>query len=144
MRIAGAVTLAARLSALLADSAGRSDGAATVAPGERPTSGRLAVPTETGELLLDAVEIHWIAARDYHAVVHARGKTYRVRESLAALEARLDPARFVRVHRSAIVQLDQVRELLLGAAGAEASVVLRDGTRVPVSRRRVAQVRSLL
>ena len=80
-------------------------------------------------------------------MVHAGGKAYAVRESLATLEARLDPAHFLRVHRSAIVRLDQVRELRVPGSGnraAQASVVLRDGTRVPVSRRRLAQVRSLL
>jgi two-component system, LytTR family, response regulator len=146
-RIAAAVTLASRLSALLAEAGGRPGGPGGAPAGARDprAGGRLAVPTETGELLLDAGEVEWIAARDYHAVVHARGKAYRVRESLATLEARLDPARFVRVHRSAIVQLDQVRELRLGGpSGDDAAVVLRDGTRVPVSRRRLAQVRSLL
>jgi two-component system LytT family response regulator len=66
------------------------------------------------------------------------------RESLAALEARLDPARFVRVHRSAIVRLDQVREWKAGGSDRDAVVVLRDGTELPVSRRRLAEVKSLL
>jgi two-component system, LytTR family, response regulator len=144
-RIADAVTLASRLSALLADHAGP-QGVPQEAPlGEPRAAGRITVPTDTGALLLDAAEIDWIAARDYHAVIHARGRSFRIRESLATLESRLDPARFLRVHRSAIVRLDQVRELRLGShSGAEASVVLRDGTRVPVSRRRLAQVRALL
>jgi two-component system LytT family response regulator len=147
MRIADAVALATRLSALLADAGGGSPvpGRLPSAPGGPRAGGRIAVPTETGELLIDAAEVEWIAARDYQSVVHAGGKAYRVRESLATLEARLDPAHFIRVHRSAIVRLDQVRELRLGgSAGAEVSVVLRDGTRVPVSRRRLAQVKALL
>lgn len=146
LRIVDAVALAARLSALLADAGSRS-----FSPTRFPTStggargGRIAVPTGTGELLIDAAEVEWVAARDDQSVVHAGGKAYRVRESLATLEARLDPAQFIRVHRSAIVRLDQVRELRLGrSAGAEASVVLQDGTRVPVSRRRLARVKALL
>lgn len=144
LRIADAVTLAARLSALLADAPVRAP-ARPVSPARG--GGRIAVPTDTGELLIDESEVEWIAARDYQAVVHAGGKAYPVRESLATLEARLDPAHFLRVHRSAIVRLDQVRELRVrggGTRAAQASVVLRDGTRVPVSRRRLAQVRSLL
>ncbi len=109
----------------------------------RPNS-RIAVPTETGELLLDAGEIDWIGAEDYHAGIHAGRKHYRVRESLATLESRLDPARFVRVHRSAIVRVDGVRELQIGSSEREAVVVLRNGTELPVSRRRLAKVRRSL
>ena len=109
----------------------------------RPNS-RIAVPTETGELLLDAGEIDWIGAEDYHAGIHAGRNHYRVRESLATLESRLDPARFVRVHRSAIVRVDGVRELQTGSSEREAVVVLRNGTELPVSRRRLAKVRRSL
>ena len=106
------------------------------------------LPTATGELVLDADEIDWIQADDYYAAVHALRRRHLIRESLASLEERLDATRFVRVHRSAIVNLDRVRELrvvggALGVAG-DAVVVLRDGTRVPVSRRRREQVAELL
>jgi two-component system, LytTR family, response regulator len=100
----------------------------------------IAVPTETGELLLDTDEIDWIAARDDYAEIHAGPRTYRARATLRALAARLDPARFVRVHRSAIVCVNQVRELRT-RSGAETVVRLRDGTEVPVSRRRLSQLR---
>jgi DNA-binding LytR/AlgR family response regulator len=70
--------------------------------------------------------------------VHAGAKSYLLRESLSSLEARLDPLRFARVHRAAIVQLDRVREL----RGDEA--ILRDGARIPVSRRRRAVLEQLL
>jgi len=104
----------------------------------------IAVPSAQGDVLLDAGEIDWIEAQDYHAEIHAGGKPYRVRQSLSALEQRLDPSRFVRVHRSAIVRLDQVREWQAGDARRAAVVVLRDGKALPVSRRRLAQVKSLL
>jgi two-component system, LytTR family, response regulator len=102
----------------------------------------IAVPTGRGELLLDTDEIDWIAARDDYAEIHAGPKTYRVRTTLGALASRLDAARFVRVHRSAIVRMDQVRELSTVRGGAESVVRLRDGTEVPVSRRRLAQVKA--
>jgi two-component system LytT family response regulator len=126
-----AVALAHRLRALL--------------DGEARGANRIAIATETGQLLIDADEIEWIESEDYYAGIHAGGKHYRLRESLSTLETRLDPARFVRIHRSAIVRLDQVRELIVdGDTDTEAVVVLRDGTRLPVSRRRMPQVRALL
>ena len=131
-----ALELAQRLESLLAaregEGWGRRGGDA-----RRPSrpARRLVVPTAGGELVLDAAEIDWIQAEDYYAAVYALGKRHLIRESLASLEGRLDPARFVRVHRSAIVALDRVRELRSTGVG-EWIVVLRDGTRVPVSRRR--------
>jgi len=105
---------------------------------------RIAVPTASGELLLDAAEIDWIAARDDHVEIHAGTRRYRLRQSLGALETRLDPQRFLRIHRSAVVRLDHVREMRSDPAGRLASVVLRVGTTLPVSRRRLARVRSRL
>ena len=142
IRVNDAVALAARLSALLGSEAARLG----PEPGNRRSLAgtSIAVPTESGELLIDADEIDWIEAEDYQAGIHAGRRHFRVRESLAALEARLDPARFVRVHRSAIVRLDQVREWKAGGSDRDAVVVLRDGTELPVSRRRLAEVKSLL
>ncbi len=100
------------------------------------------VPTATGRLLLDTREIGWIEARDYYACVHAGAKRYLVRESLRALERELNPAHFLRVHRGAIVRLDQVRELRASTRGLVA--ILRDGSSVPVSRRRRERLKSLL
>jgi len=137
IRLHDAVALAGRLSALLRG-AGEPDG------GPVPADTTVAVPTDTGELLLESGEIDWIGAEDDHAEIHAAGRRYRVRESLAGLEARLDPARFARIHRSAIVRLDRVREWKGGDGAGEATVVLRDGTELPVSRRRLAQVKALL
>lgn len=141
MRMSDAVALAGRLRALLG---GEAAWPVPVPEGTRGAS-RIAIPTETGRLLLDPNEIDWIEAQDYYAGIHAKGKRYRIRESLAALESRLDPAQFVRVHRSAIVRVEQVQELTVDASpDGEATVMLKDGTRLPVSRRRLAQVKSLL
>lgn len=145
MRVNDALALAARLSALLESEAALAGRTLGEDRGARAGGGvAIAVPTETGERLIDAGEIDWIEARDYHARIHAGAQLYRLRTSLSALEARLDPAHFVRVHRGAIVRLDQVREWKAGASEREAAVVLRDGTEVPVSRRRLARVKSLL
>lgn len=148
MRFAEALELTRRIGDLLAAHDRRGDKHADVAdasargPALVPTR-RLVVPTATGNLVLDVDEIDWIQAEDYYAAVHARGRRHLIRESLASLAQRLDPDRFVRVHRSAIVRLDRIREMRSAGAG-ESLVVLRDGTRVPVSRRRREQVAELI
>jgi two-component system LytT family response regulator len=112
--------------------------AATAAP-----ASTLVVPTDTGDLVLDVRDVDWIEAQDYYAAIHALGRRYLVRESLNDLEIRLDPAQFIRVHRSAIVRVDRIRELTTTEGVMQA--VLRDGSRVSVSRRRrhptVTQIR---
>ena len=95
---------------------------------------RVVVPTSSGELLLDASEIDWIEADDYYAAIHAGNRRHLIRESLLSLETRLDPAQFVRTHRSAIVNIARVREVRNEAT--EMVLVLRDGQCVRVSRRR--------
>jgi two-component system LytT family response regulator len=102
-------------------------------------SRRIVIGTGGSDLILEVSEIDWIEAEDYYAAVHARGGRHLVRESLASLETRLDRTRFVRVHRSAIVNLAQVVEIRAQAAG-ESTVVLRTGVQLPLSRRRREQV----
>lgn len=96
---------------------------------------RLIVGTASSDLLLEVAEIAWIEADDYYAVVHAGGRRHMVRESLASLEARLDRRQFVRAHRRAIVNLAEVREIRTQSPG-ESELVLNDGSRLPLSRRR--------
>lgn len=104
---------------------------------------RVAVRTKTAELLLDAAEIDWIEADGDHVWLHVGDGRHRIRRTLAALGPRLDPARFARIHRSAIVRLDQVRELVTTKSGGTIAR-LRNGKELKVSRRRVAAVRALL
>ena len=78
-------------------------------------------------------DIVWIEAEDYYARVHARTGRTLVRVSLRALAASLDPERFVRVHRSAIVNVDSVREMQPLASGDQ-RLLLADGTALRVSR----------
>jgi ADP-ribose pyrophosphatase YjhB (NUDIX family) len=68
-------------------------------------------------------------------------RRYLHREALSALERRLDPAQFLRIHRGAIVNLRRVREIHPGV-GDEPTVVLADGTRLPLSRRYRARLRA--
>ena len=130
LRSAKAVDVSRKLAALLA------------AREKERTRQRIVAPTSAGDLVIDVDEIDWIEADDYYAAVHAREGRHLVRESLASLEQRLDSAQFVRAHRSAIVNIDRVSELR--NQDGEHLLVLRDGTRVPVSRRRRARVAKLL
>ena len=94
-------------------------------------------------VLVAADEITWIRADDYCVTVFTAGGSYVMRESLASLEQRLDPAAFLRVHRSALVQVGALRSLERSRNRAVAAV-LQDGTRVPVSRSRREAVLSSL
>jgi two-component system LytT family response regulator len=131
LRSREALELSRRLSLLLASDLGKD--AVPSHPPEPPR--RLLVGTGAAQLILDIAEIEWIEADDYYAAIHVRGQRHLLRESLASLEERLEPSRFVRVHRSAIVNLAQVREIRARVAG-DSIVVLRDGTELPLSRRR--------
>ncbi len=103
---------------------------------------RILVPTQTGDLVIEPDEIDWIEADDYYAAIHARHGRHLIRESLASLEGRLDRNLFVRTHRSAIVNVNRVCEVR--REEGETLLVLRDGTRIPVSRRQRARVIRLL
>ena len=130
LRSTRAVDLSRKLGALLAEQEKQRD------------KQRIVVPTARGDLIIDADEIDWIEADDYYAAIHAREGRHLIRESLASLEQRLDSARFVRAHRSAIVNIDRVREIRTDRG--ETILVLGNEVRVPVSRRRRARVTRLL
>lgn len=85
--------------------------------------------------VLDVRDVDWIEADGVNARLHAGTETHLVRMTMHALEARLDPNRFVRVHRSAMVNLERVRELRETSRG-EFVIVLASGTRVKLSRLR--------
>ena len=82
---------------------------------------------------LSAAEIDWIEAADYYSCLHSGARTHLLRRSMAELERDLEPNHFCRIHRSTIVNLSRVRDLRLDAGG-EYEVVLRDETRLKVSR----------
>jgi two-component system LytT family response regulator len=91
---------------------------------------------------LDEDEIDWIEAADYYVELHVGARTYLHRESMAALEARLDTRRFVRIHRKAIVNIRCLREVRRDAGGGLVAV-LSSGVSLPVARSHQAQVRRL-
>jgi two-component system LytT family response regulator len=109
----------------------------------KPKVMRVLVKTGGRVLFIRADEIDWIEAADYYVKLHVAGKVHMLRESMAALEARLDPELFFRVHRSAIVNLERVRELQ-PFSRREHVLVLRDGTRLRLTRSRRERLAALL
>ena len=109
-----------------------------VEPVERPE--RFLVRKLGKEFLINAHEIEWLQASGNYVNLHVRGRDYPLRITMAAIEERLDPRRFVRVHRSYFINLDYLAEIEPLEAG-EASLRLRDGAIVPCSRRYRAALR---
>ena len=86
------------------------------------------------EFLVNANDVEWLQAAGNYMNLHVRGRAYPLRSTMAAIEGQLDPTRFVRVHRSHIVNLDCVAEIQPLDTG-DARIIMRDGTEVPCSRR---------
>lgn len=99
-----------------------------------PYMDRLLVRQGQKSVLLRIADVDWIEAAQNYVILHSAGTQYMVRGTLQELEARLDPARFARVHRSRIVNLDRVQELHPWSHG-DVQLVLVDGTRLMLSRR---------
>jgi two-component system LytT family response regulator len=87
--------------------------------------------------------IDYIAASGPYAELHVGTDTFIIRERIQALEERLNPARFFRIHRSVIVRLDLI-DALLYSAGGDYAVRLKDGKRLKVSRNRCEELEQRL
>jgi len=94
---------------------------------------RLVVKTGGRVFFLNTDEIDWIEAEGNYVSVHTGKKAYLLRETIGSLESQLNPKEFVRIHRSAIVRLDRIRELQPWSHG-EYHVILNDGTQLTLSR----------
>jgi two-component system LytT family response regulator len=120
----------------------RAPGARTIDPGllslleelrERRRSDRLVVKTGGRVIFLRTEDIDWVEASGNYVRLHVGGEAHLLRESMKNMERRLDPSTFVRIHRSAIVNVDRIKELEPWFHG-EYIVILRDGTRLTSSR----------
>jgi len=104
------------------------------APAKDDTAGDRILLKSSGEIFfLKAEEIDWIEAEGDYMKFHVAGRAHLMRETMARLEARLDPKRFIRIHRSTIVNIDRLRKLSPSFAG-EYAVILHDGTKLKLSR----------
>lgn len=104
---------------------------------------RLMIKTASRIFFLKVEEIDWIGAEDYYVKLHFGRKSHLLRETMNEMEAKLDPEKFLRIHRSSIVNLDRVKELHAHFNG-DYVVVLHDGTELKLSRSRREQLQALL
>jgi two-component system, LytTR family, response regulator len=85
------------------------------------------------EILLSAEKIDWVEAAEYYCCLHAEGRCYMLRETIADVSERLDPRRFVRIHRSAVVNLDRIAEIYREGV-SQSFIRLTDGELLKMSR----------
>jgi two-component system LytT family response regulator len=129
LRLARVSDLSRRLASLLANPA--EVGAA--AQGAAAPARRLAIRDTGRVVFLELDDIEWIEAADYYVQLHVGATTYLHRESMASLEQRLDPDRFLRIHRSAIVNRRFIHELR-HEGRREVYCVLANGVSLKVAR----------
>ena len=102
-------------------------------PGQRKYPERLSVSCNGRIFPVAVEEIDWIGAEGNYARLHTGDGTYDVRETLTALEEKLDPRHFLRIHRSTIVNVRRVREIRPWVQGHHV-VVLKNGQELTMSR----------
>lgn len=108
-------------------------------PVERPN--RFLVRKLGRDFLVAANDIEWLQASGNYVNLRVRGHDYPLRSTIAGIESKLDPARFTRIHRSYIVNLDQVASIEPLDTG-DARVHMKDGNSLPCSRRHRQQLRT--
>lgn len=105
------------------------------APSPAAPTERIAVRRRGGsEVLVEMADIDWIEAAGNYAILHVGGETYEIRSSLTKLEGELDPRRFVRVHKSHVVNIARVAEVTPWVSG-DWRIRLQDGAEINLSRR---------
>lgn len=104
-----------------------------VTTGSVPVQDRLPVRTSAGVILLAIADIEWIEARGDYVRIHSPNRSDLLRHPIGELEKHLDPGRFVRVHRSVIVNLEKIRELKVNSSGGHFAV-LQTGSTCRLSR----------
>lgn len=112
----------------------------------RPRSGpveRILIRDGSNVHVLPVGTIDYVEAQDDYVAFTSEGKQYLKDQTMAAVEASLDPARFVRIHRSFILNIDRLSKVELYAKDSRMAI-LRDGTRLPVSRAGYARLSALL
>jgi len=93
--------------------------------------------------VLPMVKVDYVEAQDDYVCYRVEGKRYLKQQTLADVETALDSARFVRIHRSYILNIDRLAKLELYAKDSHAAI-LRDGTRLPVSRSGYSRLNAMI
>ena len=99
-----------------------------------PIKERFAVRKRGREIMVEVIDIDWVEAAGNYAVLHVGGETLEIRSSLSKLESELDPKRFVRVHKSYLVNVSRIAEVTPWISG-DWRIRLHDGAEVNLSRR---------
>jgi two-component system LytT family response regulator len=94
---------------------------------------RIAVKSGGSVIFVRVDEIRWISAAGNYVEIHTVSETHLLRGTTQEFEAELDPAKFLRIHRSTIVNIDRIREIEQGFKG-DSVVILDDGTKLSMSR----------
>jgi two-component system LytT family response regulator len=110
---------------------------------ERGVLERILVREGSEVRVIPVGNVDLVEARDDAVAIHVKGAVHLKAQRLATLEARLDPTRFVRVHRSYILNIERLRSLELYAKDSRIAI-LADGSKVPVSRAGYQRLRELL
>ncbi|HEY6413596.1 MAG TPA: LytTR family DNA-binding domain-containing protein [Edaphobacter sp.] len=100
---------------------------------EKPYQERFIIHDGPKDVLINVCDIDWIEAADYYSCLHVGNRKYMLRETIKELSDKLDPAKFVRIHRSIIVKIAQVQEIHRDGR-AEYFVVLTNGQRLRMSK----------
>ncbi|MEM8933003.1 MAG: LytTR family DNA-binding domain-containing protein [Acidobacteriota bacterium] len=112
--------------------------------GDRPQfPDRLVIKTSGRVVFLKVDEIDWVDAAGNYVKLHVKGDGHMLRETMSGLEERLDPAKFIRIHRSTIVNIERIRELQQQFHG-DYLVVLDNGQRLTLSRSYRDKIQELL
>jgi two-component system LytT family response regulator len=106
-------------------------------------SDRLAVKTSGKVVFIKTSELDWIEAADNYVNLHVGKASHLLRETMTSIEKRLDPRRFLRISRSAIVNVERIKELQPMFHG-DYAVILHDGTRLNLSRGHRDKLQKLL
>lgn len=131
-----------RVRARSADADQNGNGRAIDAAAE-PYKSRIVFKSRGRILFLPVKEIRWISAEENYVRISTANESHLLRETMARLETRLDPEIFLRVHRSAIVNLHYVKEVKSESDG-ESMVVLTSGEKVPMSRGYRTRIQKLI
>lgn len=100
---------------------------------DQPFLERILVKVGDRQALVKVTQVQWVEAEDNYVRLHVEGGSHLLRQTMNSMAQKLDPHQFRRIHRSAIVNLDYIKELQPWSSG-DYLVIMRDGTRLTLSR----------
>ncbi len=110
---------------------------------EKSYTEKFLIKSSSRVFFLKAEEIDWIEASDYYVTLHAGRQSHLLRETMSELESKLDPEKFLRIHRSTIVNLCRIKQVE-SQPGGNYAVILKDGAQLKLSRSRRKKLEMIL